>query len=67
VTIKYFLFIVFAGNMQVVGPFDGLVACEKAAGQAKIAVIEARRSQSNRIGTACLSTKHAEFKYKEPK
>ena len=65
--IKYFLFVVFTGNMQVIGPFDGLLACEKAAAQVAIAVHESDwRRYKNKPGTACLSTKHADFKYKEP-
>lgn len=64
-TIKYWLFVVLMGQMQVVGPFDGLIACEKAATQVVIAVREMGTRKTP--GTACLSQKHAKFKYKEPK
>lgn len=66
-TIKYWLFVVFAGNLQVVGPFDGVIACERAAAQVQIAVREGTGSRFVKAGTVCMSQKHAEFKYKEPK
>lgn len=72
-TLHYWLFIVFAGNMQVVGPFHGLPACEKAAAMATIAARESVPADKlfqaiyTPPGTACLSQKHVNFKYKEPK
>lgn len=71
-TIQYWLFIAFAGQMQIAGPFHGLVACEKAAAQVTIAAREAASGALPAtvqlpVGTACLSQKHANFKYKEPK
>jgi hypothetical protein len=68
-TIKYFLAIlvfqtqgaVFTGQ---VGPFDGLLACEKAASQAR-AVFSG--PGVNTVRTFCASTKAADFKYAEPK
>lgn len=72
-TVTYFLFVVFAGQMQVVGPFHGLIACEKAASQVRVVSAETNTGIRMR-GTApaaasavCLSQKHMEFKYKEPK
>lgn len=65
-TIKYWLFVIFMNNTQVVGPFDGLIACEKAASQVVIASVEAQRGLRG-ANTACLSQKHHDFKYKEPK
>ena len=63
---KYFL-IMFIANMQPsqLGPFDGLLACEKAS---SIAYVVARGVHPKRtIGTACLSVKEANFTFKEPK
>jgi hypothetical protein len=65
IAIKYWLFIVLAGNMQVVGPFDGLIACEKAASQ--VTIVARERARNLNVGTVCLSHKHHEFKYKEPR
>ena len=66
-TISYFLFIVFVGQMHVVGPFHGLLACERAAGQVMIAAREAAPNLSKNLSTACLSQKAANFTFKEPK
>lgn len=69
-TIKYWLFVFFAGQMQTVGPFDGLPACEKAASQVIVVSTEVRSPVGlpvQQAVTACLSQKHATFKYKEPK
>ena len=66
-TISYFLFIVFVGQMHIVGPFHGLLACERAAAQAMIAAREAAPQLSKSMSTACLSQKAANFKFKEPK
>ena len=64
-TISYWLFIVFAGNMQIAGPFHGLPACEKAAAQVR--VVASENVLKVGAGTVCLSQKHVNFKYKEPK
>ena len=45
------------------GPFHGLVACESAASQLRVAAIEAH--ESARVGTACLRQKPMNFRYKE--
>lgn len=69
-TVNYFLFIVFAGNMQVVGPFHGLIACEKAGAQARIAVRKATAviiPPRLSFSAICLSQKHFDFKFKAPK
>lgn len=64
-TIQYFLFVVFAGHMAVAGPFHGMIACEKAAAQ--VQVVTRRNTFKVEAQTVCLSQKHANFKYKEPK
>jgi len=58
-TVHYWLFVVVFNSTQVIGPFHGLLACEKAASQLQV-VARADR-------TVCLSQKHANFSYKEPK
>lgn len=65
--IKYWLFVIFMGQMQVAGPFDGLIACERAASQVVIASIETSGWTRHKATATCLSQKHHDFKYKEPK
>ena len=66
-TINYFLLVIFAGQMHVVGPFHGLLSCERAAGQAMAVAREAAPHLSRNPSTACLSQKTMDFKFKEPK
>lgn len=46
------------------GPFDDLLACEKAISMIQVTRAEAKRPQA---AMACVSTKNYAFKYKEPK
>lgn len=66
---KYLLFLFYlttgqAPVMHSTGPFDGLLACERAASQAQVAAHEAGM---RRLGTVCVSQKAPDFRYKEPK
>ncbi len=63
---KYLLILLFTGHPAThVGPFDDLLACEKAA-----SMVRAERSgmgyKPTHTGTVCVSTKNYAFKYKEP-
>lgn len=61
---KYLLLIFLHGySPTVVGPFDNLLACERAASQTQAAVHEAGM---RRLGTTCVALKSPDFKYKEP-
>lgn len=62
--IKYFLFVLMWGSPgapMAIGPFDGLLACERAAAQIIAVSSEAKRTAH----TVCLSTKAADFKFKK--
>lgn len=66
---KYLLLLFYLSTpgipaMHSAGPFDGLLACEKAAGQAQAAAHEAGM---RRLGTTCVSVKAPDFRYKEPR
>ena len=66
---KYILVLFYLSTTNVpamhsVGPFDNLIACEKAASMTEIAALE---SGMRRPGTVCVGTKDYAFAYKEPK
>ena len=63
---KYLLILLFTGHpAQVVGPFDDLLACEKAATMVRLERVDMGYKQ-NHTGTVCVSNKNYAFKYKEP-
>jgi hypothetical protein len=68
--IQYFLAVILVlpnprapAEQHQYGPFHGLIACESAASQMRIAALAAHVGA--RVGTACLRQKHMNFKYKE--
>ena len=62
---KYLLILMLGGTAPAqIGPFDNILACEKAASQS---FVVARELGHLRVGTVCVSTKDPSFKFKEPK
>lgn len=61
---KYWLILMLANQPATqLGPFDDLLACEKAQSMIAVVRVEAKRPAA---AMACVSTKNYAFKYKEP-
>ena len=61
-----YLLVIFMSNMQPtqLGPFDGLLACEKASSMAYVVAREVHPKRA--VGTLCVGVKEANFTFKEP-